>query len=128
MTVDQFVQAFVAAGLSSSAELKTIWSAFPADDRPRTGNDFAARLVASGKLTKFQADELLSGRNTPLILGDYVLVEKIGAGGMGQVFKAQHRRLKRFVAVKLLPNDVMKDSAAIRRFQREVEAAGRLEH
>src|SRR6185295_3637604 len=51
-----------------------------------------------------------------------------GAGGMGQVFKAEHRRMKRVVAIKMLPPAMTKDAAAIKRFQREVEAAAKLSH
>ena len=55
-------------------------------------------------------------------------MEKIGAGGMGQVFKARHRRMDRLVAVKLLPTAMTKDKAAIARFEREVKAAAKLRH
>ena len=63
-----------------------------------------------------------------MILGNYTILDKIGAGGMGQVFKAEHRRMKRTVAVKMLPKAVTKDAAAVARFQREVEAAAKLRH
>src|SRR5205814_1268911 len=53
---------------------------------------------------------------------------KIGQGGMGAVFKAEHRRMKRVVAIKMLPPALMKDAAAAARFQREVEAAAKLRH
>src|SRR5205814_9466125 len=81
-----------------------------------------------GQLNEFQAKELLSGNNTPLVLGDYILLSKIGAGGMGQVFKAEHRHMKRLAAIKLLPAAMTKDEAAVKRFQREVQAAAKLSH
>ncbi len=62
------------------------------------------------------------------MLNQYVLLSKIGAGGMGQVFKAQHRKMKRLAAIKLLPAALTKDEAAVKRFQREVEAAAKLSH
>jgi serine/threonine protein kinase len=52
------------------------------------------------------------------VLGDYAIVGKIGAGGMGQVFKATHRRLKRAVPIKILPQELMRNADAVRRFQR----------
>jgi serine/threonine protein kinase len=61
-------------------------------------------------------------------LGEYLLLEQIGQGGMGVVYKAQHRLLKRLVAVKLLPGSLDSDSAALTRFLREIEALGRLDH
>jgi len=61
-------------------------------------------------------------------LGNYILLEQIGAGGMGQVFKARHRRMDRIVALKLLPAKSMADPNVIARFEREVKAAARLTH
>ncbi|MFV1965173.1 MAG: Hsp70 family protein [Pirellulaceae bacterium] len=61
-------------------------------------------------------------------LGDYLLLETIGAGGMGQVFKAQHQRMERIVALKILSTSMAFDDTAIRRFHREVKAAAKLFH
>lgn len=128
LTCDQFGKAIVAAGLMSGDELKTLWNGLAAGARPKDGPAFGKLLVDQGKLTDFQVEELLSGRGTPLVLGDYILLSRIGAGGMGQVFKAQHRHMKRRVAIKLLPQATTKDEAAVKRFQREVEAAAKLTH
>ena len=61
-------------------------------------------------------------------LRDYQLLEELGAGGMGTVYKARHQRLKRIVAVKLLPPDRTRDKRSVARFEREIEAVGKLEH
>ena len=61
-------------------------------------------------------------------LGGYELLERIGVGGMGAVYRGRHQRLDRIVAIKLLPSRVAGDPAAIARFQREMRAAGRLDH
>ncbi|MBL8829700.1 MAG: protein kinase, partial [Planctomycetaceae bacterium] len=127
-TAEQLGRAIIAAGLMPADELKSLWAELPMTDRPRDGAAFAALLVKQGKLTDFQSQELLSGSGAPLVLGDYVLLSKIGAGGMGQVFKAQHRHMDRIVAVKLLPAAVTQDEAAVKRFQREVKAAAKLAH
>jgi serine/threonine protein kinase len=61
-------------------------------------------------------------------LREYQLLEKLGQGGMGTLYKALHSRLKRVVALKVLPPERMHDGAAVARFQREMEAIGRLNH
>ena len=128
VSIDQFGKSLVASGLITADELKELWNGIPADQRPKAGDGFARLLVAQQKLTEFQASELLAGRGARLVLGDYAVLQEIGAGGMGQVYKAQHRRMKRVVALKVMSNAAMKDEAAVKRFQREVQAAARLEH
>jgi len=79
-------------------------------------------------LTRYQAEEVYKGKAKTLVLGNYILMEKIGSGGMGQVFKTHHRRMDRFVAIKLLPPETTKDKDAIARFEREVKAAAKISH
>lgn len=128
MNAEQFAKLVIAAGLSSADDIKALWNSLPAGTKPKDGETFARLLVERDKLTPFQADELLAATGMPLVLGDYVLLAKIGAGGMGQVFKAQHRHMERLVAIKLLPAALTKDDDAVRRFQREVKAAAKLSH
>ena len=57
-------------------------------------------------------------------LGQYELIEKLGEGGMGQVWKARHARLDKLVALKILPPNLMADPVLVDRFNREMKVVG----
>jgi serine/threonine protein kinase len=121
-TTKEFVAQLENSGIVPAAELDP-YRTLSCDPQ-----DLAQQLVSRQHLTDFQAKELLRGRAGSLVLGNYILLDKIGAGGMGQVFKARHRRMDRIVAIKLLPERMMQDRAWISRFEREVHAAAKLSH
>jgi serine/threonine-protein kinase len=85
-------------------------------------------LVQRGYLTRYQVSQLAAGRGRELLLGPYELLDKLGEGGMGQVFKARHRLMNRVVALKIIRKERLLDAAAVRRFNQEVQAAAQLSH
>lgn len=118
----------VALGLISRERLSVVIESFGPQVRPETRDEFLKALLSKGALTEYQSRELAAGRGTALVLGNYRLLEKLGAGGMGTVFQAEHRRMKRVVALKVLSTELTKSAELVQRFQREVEAAARLTH
>ena len=84
-------------------------------------------LIEQGELTRWQAEQLLAG-GTSFFVGKYKLLEMLGRGGMGVVFKACHVVMQRTVAVKVIRRSVLQGADATRRFEREVRAAAALDH
>lgn len=105
-----------------SAEVLT---EFTEDTAPE---EIGHQLLERGLLTAFQLQNLTSPTDLPSLLGDYVLLDQIGQGGMGTVLRAEHRRMKRIVAIKILRQQTFQDHDSIQRFTREVELAARLSH
>lgn len=124
----KFVCTLLASHLMSKAEVEEFRASLPEEERPQTAEDFAKALYRHHRLTKFQTQAVFQGRTKGLVLGNYVVLDKIGQGGMGFVYKAQHRRMERTVAVKVLPSHVSQQKDALERFHREVVAAARLSH
>src|SRR5262249_61351824 len=85
----------------------------------------ARELVQRGWLTPFQINQLFQGRSSALLLGPYLLLERLGEGGMGQVFKARHQLMNRLVALKLIRKERLAAPEAGRRVYRDTEAGAR---
>ena len=94
----------------------------------KPSQDVIKELVRRGWLTAFQGRQILAGKADRLILGPYLLLEQLGTGGSGHVFKARHRHMERVVALKLLRDDLLQDADAVGRFFREVEVVSQLAH
>src|SRR5262249_40076838 len=90
--------------------------------------NFIGELVRRDWLTPFQGDTLVTGKGKDLVLGPYELLQRIGQGGMGEVFKARHRLLNRVVALKITRKELLADPTNAGRFLREIQATARLAH
>ncbi len=91
-----------------------------------TDQELSEKVVELGLLNAWQAKQLLDGR-TKFTLGSYRIIDSLGQGGMGHVFKAEDRILKRVVAIKVLPRD-KSTPEAIANFTREIQALSSLNH
>jgi eukaryotic-like serine/threonine-protein kinase len=91
-----------------------------------TDAEISAKVVGLGLLNAWQAKQLLDGR-TKFTLGSYRIIDSLGQGGMGHVFKAEDPILKRIVAIKVLPRD-RSTPEAIANFTREIQALSSLNH
>lgn len=121
-------ETLVSVGLMTAEEVEAALAEVPESEQPLTEAAFARRLVADERLTQYQVDAILKGQINDLVLGNYVVIDRLGAGGMGTVFKARHRRMKRLVALKLLHQAAALTAGLVDRFQREVEAIAQLIH
>jgi serine/threonine protein kinase/formylglycine-generating enzyme required for sulfatase activity len=88
----------------------------------------AAELMERKWLTAYQANKLLPGRGGDLLVGPYRLLDRLGEGGMAQVFRAHHVNMDRVVALKIIPRERLSNPTAVARFYREVKAVAKLSH
>jgi serine/threonine-protein kinase len=111
LTPDQFarVEATVRAGVTSPDKL-------------------VERLTEAGLLTRYQAEVIRGGQINRLAFGPYVLLDQLGEGGMGRVFKARHVRLGRVDALKVIRADKVASKVVARRFLREIRLTSSLAH
>ncbi len=121
-TVEKVVELLHRSKLLTSEQLNQI-AAFEARD----AEQLVRRMFRRGWLTRWQALTLLEGR-CQFTIGRYTLLELIGTGGMGAVFKAIRPEIGRIVAVKVLKPKVLRKSSGIPRFLREIRSAASLDH
>jgi eukaryotic-like serine/threonine-protein kinase len=95
---------------------------------PREPAKLAGLLVRDGVLTYFQAEQILQGKYKRFSLGKYKVLEKLGAGGMAQVFLCEHKLMRRRVAIKVLPVAKADDPSSLARFYREAKAIAAVDH
>jgi tRNA A-37 threonylcarbamoyl transferase component Bud32 len=90
--------------------------------------ELTQELIRRNLLTSYQAEQVAAGQGQNLVLGPYLILDRIGQGGAGAVFKARHRKQDRLVALKVLRQDRLGSSQVNRRFQREARLVTRLSH
>src|SRR4051812_17822204 len=122
-----FLQNLCNSGLYSRQEIDSTLNELPepqADD----GKVFVEHMIAAGNLTPFQADAVRERHFDELVIGYYQILDRLGAGGMGKLYKGRHRRMGREGAVKVLSCKAGQSEASAQWFQRAVEAVARSSH
>lgn len=126
----QVVAAFLAAlrrsHLFPPEQLPQVEACVPAT--AATAAEAARALVAAGHLTRFQAERLLAGRAEGFVLGPYVILDQLGRGPLGRVYKARHRIMNRIVAVKVLASELTRTPQARQELLTEARKAASLNH
>jgi WD40 repeat protein/serine/threonine protein kinase len=90
--------------------------------------NLARELLKRGWLTPFQVNQVFQGKAKELVLGVYLLLDRLGEGGMGMVFRARQISMGRVVALKVIRKDRVRNEQTAKRFLREILAASKLQH
>lgn len=124
LSYQQFAEKLSSSGLMTFEELRL----FEPDGASSSVDVLAGQLVERYKLTEFQAEIILETRSDPLLVGDYFIMDRIGQGGMGIVYKSRRRDAHDLVALKMMTPKTVGSAIAVKRFRREIELASRLKH
>jgi serine/threonine protein kinase len=127
ISLEQATSSLLRAGLLNDDELESACHQLEQETGTTTADRLLDHFRADGRLTKYQVRRVTQGRSKELVFGNYVLLSRIGVGGMGDVFKALHRRMQRVVALKVIKKKMATEEFIIR-FRREIQAAARLNH
>ena len=124
LNLEMFRRAILDLGLLDPEE----WSMFAAFGDLQNVSRLSRVLVRAGKLTNYQVAAICQGKAKGLVIGDYIVLDKLGQGGMGVVYRARHTSMGRQVALKVLHGTFVNSPDRIRRFRREITASGHLNH
>ena len=128
-TVEEFVELIRKSAVLDEPRVSAyIQKLKESGDLSKDLNTIAGLFVRDGLLTYFQAEQFLQGRWKRFNIGKYKVLERIGSGGMGQVFLCEHKLMRRRVAVKVLPTAKASDPSSLERFYREARAVAALDH
>ena len=115
ITVHSLLETIIQSQIVEPKHLEAISSLQPRSDEPE---QLALELINKGWLTSFQAEQLLQGKSQQLVLGPYIVMDKLGEGGMGQVYKARHGGSGKICAIKVIRNERLGNPNYVRRFLR----------
>ena len=116
------------SGILAEKQLADIRAKVLQGEYPLDSVDLAERLVRDQVLTAYQAKRFLNNRSNGLIVGRYIILDRIGSGSMGRVYRAHHVMMDRVVALKIIAPEIASNDRVVARFQREMKLVGRLDH
>lgn len=116
------------SGVLSDRQISEIKAKVLRGDYPHDSVELAERLVKERILTEYQIRRFLGNKPHGLVVGRYVIVDRLGSGSMGRVYKAHHQMMERFVALKIIAPEIVTNERVVARFQREMRLVGRLDH
>ena len=128
VSFDEFVHGLRSSGLFPANEIEQCLGKFESESGSNSSEMLAQTLVNHRILTVFQAKLLLKGRWKGLVLDDYAILERLGQGGMGSVFRAKHLTLDRVVCLKVISSAGRQSPLALDRFRVETRALATLNH
>ena len=128
VSIEDFVKGFRRSGLLPDDEVEACLNEIDGDSDSDDSASLAKMLIRRKKLTPFQARFLLLGRGKALVLGNYAILDRLGRGGMGNVFLAKHLRMGRTVCLKVINSAGRQSKTAIERFRNEARALAALSH
>ncbi len=128
-TINEFFDCVRRSGVVDDERLFAYMTQVHATNPPITEiPKLAALMVREGVLTNFQSEQFMQGKWKRFHIGKYKVLERLGSGGMGQVFLCEHKMMRRRVAIKVLPTAKAEDAVAKERFYREARAVAALDH
>jgi serine/threonine-protein kinase len=127
VSASEFLSALERSGVLPESKWREVRDRYGPRVGPDDPSTLAGQLVQEGTLTAFQARRLLKGKSG-LVFGRYILLDHIGQGARGRVFKARHRLMDRVVALKVVFTDPASSKRSIPRFFREMKIVGLLDH
>ncbi|MHB1559077.1 MAG: serine/threonine-protein kinase [Isosphaeraceae bacterium] len=116
------------SGIMSERQIAELRAKVVRGEYPLDSRELAERLVRDQVITAYQAKRFLGNRSHGLIVGRYVILDRIGSGSMGRVYKAHHVMMDRVVALKIISPEIASNERVVARFQREMKLVGRLDH
>ena len=123
-----FLALLAESGVLSTRQLDDVRGRVESGKWPAGARELASRLVYEQWLTEYQGKRILAGKTQGLLVGRYTILDRIGSGAMGRVYRAQHQLMGRVVALKIIAPELLSNERVVSRFLREMRLVARLDH